>query len=200
VITADTVAVDQQRVKALSPQTRRPLERGCEIGKGDLAGIDDVLVVKVDIDSEPLRGLVVADRVQPDQVRNGSAGEVAFQFVQRHHVSTGAAPFLDRQHYDADLAVPQRILAPHVAAVDEVLHRPLGKLAAVPLPFFGDPKQTLVACKFYDRLGHQFAFSHPPTNDLSARFSNNRRAPFSELAMRMSRSSGFSLFGLKSVR
>ena len=133
-----------------------------------------------------------AARPDPEALRVGGS---------HYYTIRAASSILEVEVSDDPVCVSCRFTLCHPPAVDEVFHCPFGKVVGVPHPFFRDPEESFVAGKLEERLSHIYAtFSQPPMKFFSAIWSKNLRAVFSLFEIFMSRSSGFCLFGLKSVR
>src|SRR5262245_39157166 len=100
---------------------------------------------------------MVADRMQPDEVRARTSGEMPPEFLHSYHIGAERTAFWYRQHDDTDLVAAERILAPDVAAIDQPIHRPLRKVISALFPFMRDPEQPFIAGEFHKRYGHSFS-------------------------------------------
>src|SRR5262245_31598784 len=100
---------------------------------------------------------MVADRMQPDEVRARTSGEMPPEFLHSYHIGAERPAFRYRQHDDTDLVAAERILAPDVAAIDQPFHGPLRQVISALFPFVSDPEQSFISGEFTERGGHRLS-------------------------------------------
>ena len=159
-VAAAAAGIKQQGVVAPLPEGPPPGQSAGQIAAGPHVGAHGIEVMVVDVDAQPAAGALLALGMEADQLGSvqAAAGEMARQLVESHPVL--AAHLRHRQGHGfvgaaalaGLLGRKQRVLTPHIAAVDQALHGPVGQLAGALLPLLAD---DLLAGN------HQRAFSCP---------------------------------------
>ena len=146
VVAAAAAGIEQQGVVAPLPEGPPPGQGAGQIAAGPPIGAHSIEVVVVDVDAQPATGALLALGMEADQLGSvqAAAGEMARQLVEGHPILT--AHLRHRQGHGLVgaaalaglLGGEQRVLTPHIAAVHQALHGPIGQLAGALLPLLAD--------------------------------------------------------------